>query len=70
MSFASELLEKVENLLLGKADSDIESYSIAGRDLKKYSFSELMKLRDKLKREIEAEKRLKSKGFNKIIVRF
>jgi len=75
MSFASEILEKIEKILLGKADNDIAEYEIAGRSLKKYSFSELIKLRDKFKREVEAEKKAQAlangiKNKNKIFVRF
>ena len=33
----------------------VQSYSIAGRNLQKYSLTELTKLRDQLRREIAAE---------------
>jgi hypothetical protein len=38
--------------LQGKADSDVASYSIAGRSLTKLSFNELIEARDYYRREI------------------
>jgi len=46
------MLAKIETILEGKADSDVGSYSIAGRSLTKMSFDELMVARDRYKREV------------------
>mgnify|MGYP000158391347 CR=1 FL=1 len=40
------ILDKINSLLLNKADSDVSSYSIAGRSLTKMSPDELLKWRD------------------------
>ena len=69
MSFATEMLEKVELMLLGKANNDVQSYSIKGRQLSKYTIGELMQLRSELKAEIEKEnfeKALKAAGKKKV----
>ena len=55
-TFATQMLEKIEAMLLGKADNDVAEYEIAGRQLKKYSFGELENLRKKYKAEVQAEK--------------
>jgi len=49
---AEIMVDKIETLLQGKADSDVANYSIAGRSLTKLSFSELLQARDHYKREI------------------
>ena len=49
---ADIMLAKIETILEGKADSDVGSYSIAGRSLTKMSFDELMAARDRYKREV------------------
>lgn len=49
---AEKMLDKIESLLQGKADSDVASYSIAGRSLTKLSFNELIEARDYYRREI------------------
>jgi hypothetical protein len=49
-------LDKIENLIEGKADNDAQEYSIAGRQLKKYSFKELLDLREYYRREVAKEK--------------
>lgn len=69
MSFATEMLEKVELMLLGKGDKDVQSYTIKGRTLAKYTIAELMHLRDQLKNEVEKEKQAKAlaeKGVKRI----
>lgn len=53
---AEIMLTKIESLLEGKADSDVASYSIAGRSLSKLSFDELIKARDDYRREVKREK--------------
>jgi hypothetical protein len=49
---AEIMVDKIETILSGKADSDVASYSIAGRSLTKMSFSELIEAREYYKREI------------------
>lgn len=52
---AQIMVNKIESILQGKADSDVGSYSIAGRSLTKMSFAELMSARDKYKAEFQQE---------------
>ena len=69
MSFALEMLENIELMLLGKADRDVQNYSIKGRTLSKYTIAELMSLRDQLKAEIKKEKldkALAAKGVKRV----
>ena len=72
---AEIMIDKIESILEGKADSDVSSYSIAGRSLNKMSFEELMTARDRYKGELvrhenkELVKRGKSNG-STIKVRF
>lgn len=54
-SHAQIMIDKIESILAGKADSDVGSYSIAGRSLTKMSFAELMDARDRYKREFQQE---------------
>jgi hypothetical protein len=54
-SHAQIMVGKIESILQGKADSDVGSYSIAGRSLTKMSFAELMDARDKYKAEFTQE---------------
>lgn len=49
------MINKIESILDGKADSDIGSYSISGRSLTKMTFAELMDARDRYKREYHQE---------------
>lgn len=49
---AEKMIGKIETILEGKADSDVASYSIAGRSLSKMSFEELLEARDKYRREV------------------
>lgn len=72
---AEVMIDKIESILEGKADSDVSSYSIAGRSLTKLSFDELMAARDRYRAEVvkhnnrELLKRGKSNG-STIKVRF
>ena len=72
---AEIMIAKIQTILEGKADSDVSSYSIAGRSLTKLSFQELLDARDYYRREIvkhtndELLKRGKSNG-STIQVRF
>jgi hypothetical protein len=54
-SHAQIMIDKIESILQGKADSDVGSYSIAGRSLTKMSFAELMTARDQYKAEFQQE---------------
>lgn len=53
---AEIMLNKIQSLLQGKADSDVSSYSVQGRSLTKLSFEELENARDKYRREVNKEK--------------
>lgn len=49
---AEIMVAKIESILEGKADSDVGSYSIAGRSLTKLSFAELQDARERYQAEI------------------
>lgn len=49
---AEVMVDKIQSLLQGKADSDVSNYSIAGRSLTKLSFTELLEARDYYRREV------------------
>lgn len=72
---AEVMVDKIESILEGKADSDVSNYSIAGRSITKMSFDELMVARDRYRAEVtkhnnkELVKRGKSNG-STIKVRF
>jgi len=55
-SHAEIMVDKIESLLQGKADSDVSNYSIAGRSLTKLSFQELIDARDYYRSEMLREK--------------
>lgn len=52
---AEIMVAKIESILSGKADSDVASYSVAGRSLSKMSFQDLLEARDYYKREVQKE---------------
>ena len=54
-SHAKIMLQKIESLLEGKADSDVSSYAIAGRSLNKLTPEELIRWRDYYKAEYNRE---------------
>ena len=49
------MVDKLESLLEGKADSDVSSYSIAGRSLNKLTVEELLKWLDHYKAKYQKE---------------
>lgn len=49
---AEIMVQKIESLLAGKADSDVSQYSIAGRQLTKMPFKDLIDARDHYRREV------------------
>lgn len=53
---AEIMVDKIESLLEGKADSDVANYSVAGRSLTKLSFAELVEARDYYKAEVQKQK--------------
>ena len=53
---AEIMVAKIQSLLEGKADSDVASYSIAGRSLTKLGFSDLVDARDYYRREVVKHK--------------
>lgn len=74
-SHAALMVSKIESILVGKADSDVSSYSIAGRSLSKMSFQELIEARDYYRAEYQKEKSVEDakngrKGVSTIKVRF
>jgi len=52
---AEIMVAKIESILSGKADSDVASYSVAGRSLTKMSFRELLEARDYYRSEVRKE---------------
>lgn len=52
---AATMLEKIEAVLEGRVDSDVESYQIAGRSITKIPIGELLTLREKYKAEVMSE---------------
>lgn len=69
MSFATEMLTRVESLLQGKLVKDAQSYAVNGRSITKFTIAELMELRKTLKAEIESEElkaALDAKGIKRI----
>jgi len=55
-SHSKVMVDKIESLLQGKADSDVSTYSIAGRSLTKLTFQELLDARNFYKSEVMREK--------------
>lgn len=53
-SHAEIMVAKIESLLAGKADSDVAQYSVAGRQLTKMPFRDLVEARDYYRREVAA----------------
>lgn len=56
-SHAEIMIDKIESLLEGKADSDVANYEIAGRKLTKLSFKELMDARNYYRSQLIMEQR-------------
>jgi hypothetical protein len=74
-SHAEIMVDKIQTILEGKADSDVSSYSINGRSLTKFSPSELLEWRDYYKKEFAKEKRAEMVALGKktnstILMRF
>jgi len=74
-SHAQIMVDKIESLLSGKADSDVASYSIAGRSLTKMSFQDLVSARDYYRAEAtkdaaNLDAKYGRKGASTIRVRF
>lgn len=55
-SHAEIMVAKIESLLEGRADSDVDSYSIAGRSLSKLSFEDLSKAADYFRAKVKQER--------------
>jgi len=53
---AEIMLQKIQSLLEGRADNDVEEYSIGNRSLTKLSITDLMKWRDYYKSEVIKER--------------
>jgi len=54
-SDAQKNLELIENVLYGRVQGDVSSYSVAGRSLSKMSPTELIEFRDFFARKVEME---------------
>ena len=72
---AEIMVDKIQTVLEGKADSDVSSYSIAGRSITKMSFNELVEARDFYRKEVvqyknQAAIKNGKKGTQTIKVRF
>ena len=67
-TFAEQMLEKVENMLLGKSDVVLIWYN--GAKIEKSDMAKLLELREKLRREIAIENKLAKTGIPKIVTRF
>lgn len=56
-SHAEKMVDKIESILLGRADADVASYSINGRSLTKIAPNELREWRDYYRAEVAQDKR-------------
>lgn len=54
-SSARVMLDKIESILLNRADDDVESYTIGSRSITKMSLEELMTWRDHYRSEVSRE---------------
>ena len=54
---AEIMVDKIESVLQGRADSDVSSYSIQGRSLSKMSITDLLEWRNYYLREAKKEKK-------------
>jgi hypothetical protein len=54
---AEIMLDKIEGLLVGRADKDVSSYSIQGRSISKMTISDLLLWRDYYRKEVVKERR-------------
>lgn len=54
---AEIMLDKIEGLLIGRADKDVSSYSIQGRSIAKMSIVDLLQWRDYYRKEVTKERR-------------
>jgi hypothetical protein len=57
---AEIMLDKIEGLLIGRADKDVTSYSIQGRSISKMTISDLLLWRDYYRKEVVKERRDKA----------
>lgn len=69
-SHAEIMLDAIEARLQGRAVSDHERYSIDGRSLDRIPFADLVKLRDKYRREVDAIKFKSGEKVRPRIIRF
>ena len=67
-TFAEQMLEKIENMLLGKSDAEFIEYN--GVKVGKSDMAKLLEIRDKLKREVAIEQKFSQLGTPKIVTRF
>lgn len=70
-SYWKRVYDNVSAVIEGKASSDQQSYSIAGRSLSRYSFEELLTLQGTARAHVIREERAANgKGGRKILARF
>lgn len=55
LTHAATMLSKIEAVLEGRIDADVENYQIAGRMITKIPISELIVLRDRYRQEVKNE---------------
>ena len=55
MSHATDMVTAIEAVIAGRISSDVEQYTIGGRDITKIPFGELIQYRDKYLAEAKAE---------------
>lgn len=55
LTHAATMLAKIEAVLEGRVDADIENYQIAGRQITKIPIPELKQLRNDYRAEVRAE---------------
>lgn len=56
-SHAEIMVSKIESLLQGRADKDVNSYSIQGRSISKMSITDLIQWREYYRKEVARERR-------------
>jgi len=67
-TFAEQMLEKIENMILGKSDATLIYYN--GTRIEKSDMGALLDAREKLRREVAIEQKLATTGIPRIVTRF
>ena len=74
-TFAEQMVEKIESVMLDRAAADVQEYELAGRKMVKIPLAELLTLRERFKGEVRQEQaaarlKLGKSTRQKIVVRF